>query len=122
MKLDSYDKKISIAFNLISNTLGKKDIIKIEDKSLSKEEINQLSILSPRITINIIKNYQVRKKYNLEIPKEIKGIFLCQNKTCITHSESIPSHFYIASTPYHIYGTCKYCEQQFNMIEGTHNL
>jgi len=51
---------ITIALNVPSGKLKKKDIIKVENKFLEKDDTSKLAVISPSSTINIIKNY----KYN----------------------------------------------------------
>ena len=48
---------ISIATNLASKKIGKKGIIKISDKSLTKEEVDKIAVIAPDATVNIIKDY-----------------------------------------------------------------
>ena len=51
-----------IAMNVGSNKLGKKDVLKIENKHLSVEETNKISLIAPTATINIINDYKVVEK------------------------------------------------------------
>ena len=63
---------ISIATNLTSKAMGKKGIIKISGKDLTKEEVDKIALIAPNATVNIIKNYNVKEKIKVAIPQTIK--------------------------------------------------
>lgn len=80
------DKVVSIAINVSSKSMGRKDIVKIEGRELDPIEINKIAIIAPRARINVIKDTQVINKYDVEIPAVIEGLIRCQNPTCITRA------------------------------------
>ncbi|MBU4330931.1 MAG: carbamoyl-phosphate synthase (glutamine-hydrolyzing) large subunit [Acidobacteria bacterium] len=53
---------VTMATNVQSGEYGVKDILKIEGKELSAEEINKVKTIAGRGTINIIKDYETVKK------------------------------------------------------------
>ena len=55
---DSETQNITIAMNVSSNEIGRKDIVKIENRELDHEELNQIALIAPKATINIIRNYE----------------------------------------------------------------
>ena len=73
--------------NVKSKKLGRKDIIKIEDRELSEEDINRIALLSPRCNINIIRNYTVSEKIEAKLPKVNVGIAKCNNQNCISNNQ-----------------------------------
>jgi len=102
---------ISVAMN-VKSKMGKKDIVKIENKELDKREVNKISLIAPKATINIIRDYEVVKKHRVQLPNEIIGIVKCSNPTCISNSrEPVESRFIVVSKdPPHI--KCYYCERE----------
>lgn len=58
-KLHETNQRITIGLNLPSSALGHKDLIKIENIYLSKEQANQLALYAPNATVNQIEEYQV---------------------------------------------------------------
>jgi len=78
---------ISVATNLTSKTMGKKGIIKIGGKNLTKEEVDKIALIAPNATVNIIKNYDVKKKIKVSIPSTINKIIKCSNPNCVTNNE-----------------------------------
>ena len=56
---------VSMVTNVPSKRLGVKDILKIEGKIISPEEIKKVAKIAPKATINIIKDFEVSKKVDL---------------------------------------------------------
>lgn len=54
-----------IAMNVSSTKLGKKDILKVENKFLSPDEIKKIATIAPKATINTIKGSKVAEKKRL---------------------------------------------------------
>src|SRR5438105_100572 len=77
LKLENYPKPITLGLNLPSNTYGYKDIIKVEDMELTPDEANQVAIFAPSATINIICDYEVHKKYRVEMPATLEKVISC---------------------------------------------
>jgi len=101
---------VAMLMNVESKKTGRKDVIKVENKALSKEETDRLALVAPNATINIIKDYKVRKKMRVELPKELVGIIKCANPRCVTNHEPVATRFSIASTnPVQL--RCGYCER-----------
>ncbi len=110
LHLDKLKNRIIIGFNLNSEKIGKKSIIKVSDKYFSSEELNQLSVLAPNVTLNIIKEYEIIEKYKVEMPDELNGIIKCANPKCITNNEPMTTRFKIIDKQNGII-RCLYCEK-----------
>jgi len=78
---------ITIALNVPSGKLKKKDIIKVENKFLEEDDTSKLAVISPSSTVNIIKNYKLVEKRRVSLPDEIDRIFRCSNPDCVTNSK-----------------------------------
>ena len=100
-----------IAMNVGSSKRGKKDIIKIEHKLLSKKETDKISLIAPHATINIIKNEALHDKRHVKMPDELKGLLICPNKKCITNMELCKTKFVRKDTKY----KCDFCERRFSI-------
>jgi aspartate carbamoyltransferase regulatory subunit len=102
---------VSVAMNVRSR-LGKKDIVKVENRELDPHEVNKIALISPKATINIIRDYGVVEKHNVQLPDEIVGIVCCSNPTCISNArEPVISRFIVVSKdPPRI--KCYYCERE----------
>jgi aspartate carbamoyltransferase regulatory subunit len=111
----SNDKiRITVGLNLPSAQYGTKDIIKAENWIFSKDEANELALLAPDATVNLIEDYRVISKSRVELPGELKGIFSCPNSNCITHSEPVDSRFTIREEQDQVRLHCHFCEELFD--------
>jgi aspartate carbamoyltransferase regulatory subunit len=101
---------LTIGIGFTSAKLGKKDIIKIENKYLKKEETDKISLIAPGATINIIKNGKLKEKRRIERPDEYIDIVKCRNPNCITQLSNIKTRFRVVKTsPLTL--RCHYCER-----------
>ena len=113
--LQNLGTPVTIGYNFLSKKLGKKGLIKVEDKYFTDEEISRLSVVTPNIVLNIIRDFEVVEKKTVVTPSEIKGIVKCNNPKCITNNEPMPTHFHVENGIL----TCHYCEkeQDINKVE-----
>ncbi|WP_409199703.1 aspartate carbamoyltransferase regulatory subunit [Methanobrevibacter sp. DSM 116169] len=108
-------KNITIAMNVSSNEIERKDILKIENRELESDELDQVALVAPNSTINIIRDYEIVKKDKISLKNEITSIIKCTNPKCITNNvnEPINSKFAIISkSP--ILARCYYCDKLIN--------
>lgn len=105
---------ITVGLNLPSKRLGLKDLIKIENRMLSKDEANEIAIFVPEATINIVKDFEVIEKITTQMPESISNIFRCPNLKCITHVEKVKSIFYVEEQGKQVKLICHYCEKEFD--------
>ena len=90
----SEGEAVSVAMNVPSGALGRKDIVKVENRELSEDELDVLSLIAPEATVNIIRDYDVTEKHVIERPEEVLGVLDCPNAACITNTdEPVESHF-----------------------------
>ena len=108
---------ITVALNVPSSKHGKKDIIKVENRSLETSETNKLALIAPRSTINIIRDYKLIEKRKIQMPYSIVGIFKCPNLKCITNSgEEIRSLIDVIDKE-NIILKCRYCARTLSTDE-----
>ncbi len=101
---------ISVAANLPSKAMGKKGMIKVGGKSLTKDEVDKIALIAPNATVNIIQDYVVKQKIKVEIPQVVNRIIKCSNPNCVTNNEKAATKFYVLSKePLRI--KCHYCER-----------
>lgn len=108
--LDTIPNQITFGANLDSGKLGKKAIIKVSDKFFEDSEINKISLVAPHAKLNIIRDYEVVEKRDVEIPDEIIGIVKCFNPKCITNNEFIKTRFRVEDKN-DLMLKCHYCEK-----------
>jgi aspartate carbamoyltransferase regulatory subunit len=108
---ESTSSVVSVAMN-VTGKMGKKDIVKVENRELDPKELDKIALIAPKATINIIRDYEVAKKHKVELPDEVVGIAKCSNPTCISNArEPVESRFHVISRdPPRI--KCYYCERE----------
>ena len=83
----SSGEAVSAAMNVPSDRLGRKDVVKVENRELSEAELDVLSLIAPEATINIIRSYDVVEKKRVERPERVVGVLACENRECITNTD-----------------------------------
>ncbi len=101
-------ESVSIGMNVPSDRLAHKDIVKVEGRELSQDEVDVLSLIAPDATINIVREYDVVEKHRVDRPEFVEGILHCPNAGCITtEDEPITSRFDVLDDGVR----CTYCER-----------
>lgn len=110
LKLSEAEFPVVLLINVPSSKFGKKDIIKIENKI--DLDLTMLGLIDPNITVNIIENDEIVNKMNVNIPKEVEGMFKCKNPRCISNfDEYVTPRFKLAHKNGKIKYSCSYCEE-----------
>ncbi len=111
LKISELQTTAMVGSNLDSKKMGKKSIIKVADKFFTDEELNQLSVVAPDVTLCIIKNYEVAEKRPVVMPEELHDIVRCGNPKCITNNEPMHTIFHVTDKANGII-KCHYCEKE----------
>lgn len=76
-------------------------------------DLNVLGVLDHNITINIIKDNEIKEKRILSLPDKVTNIIRCKNPRCITTVEpELPHMFKLTDRENRVY-RCIYCESRF---------
>jgi len=103
---------IAIGINFESPSMGRKDIIKVENLSLSRDMLNVVALIAPMATITRIADGKVIEKHKVEAPARVRDIVVCPDRFCITNHEEVPGKFeVVARDPLTL--KCAYCETEF---------
>ncbi len=113
--LDRPRDTVTVAINTESRRMGRKDLVFIEGKALSKEEIEKIALIAAGGTINIIKGKGIKKKEKIMLPKQASGLIKCMNPKCISNVESLPTKFSLTQNP--LKAKCYYCEKTISAEE-----
>ncbi|WP_134670616.1 aspartate carbamoyltransferase regulatory subunit [Halorussus marinus] len=98
---------VSVGMNVPSDRMASKDIVKVEGRELSQDEVDVLSLIAPEATINIVREYEVVEKQQLESPDRVVGVLSCPNRNCITNAdEPVETAFDVLADGVR----CEYCE------------
>lgn len=111
LNMTGTDNVVSVAMNVSSHKLGRKDIVKVENRELNAEEVDKIALIAPKATINIIRNYVVVEKQKPKVPRVIRGIVKCDNVMCISNSDEPiqPTFFMEREDPLRL--RCYYCNR-----------
>lgn len=106
----SFMNTVSVVMNA-GGERGDKDVVKIEGRELTAKEVDTISLLSPKATVNIIRNFEVVSKRKIKIPESVCGIVKCINPNCITNSnEPIETRFVVSENDNALVLRCMFCE------------
>lgn len=104
---------VSMAMNVPSKEMGRKDIVKVEGKFISEEELNRIALIAPKATINLVRGFEIQKKFRVNLPKKVEGILTCPNRNCITNSnEPITRRFHVFLEGDQVIARCHYCNRK----------
>lgn len=116
LELFALEYPVTIGNNFRSKKLGRKGIIKVEEKFFTPEEVNMLALVSPEIVINSIRNYQVVEKIKVQLPHEIRGLVKCTNPKCISNNEPMEGCFEVIDPQAGLL-QCTYCNRKIERSE-----
>ena len=109
---DDETSNVTVAMNVSSGEIERKDIAKIENRELDHSELNQIALIAPKATINIIRDFKPIKKDKIVLPKKISSIIKCTNPKCITNFENEPiTPLFNVVREYPPVVRCHYCEK-----------
>ena len=110
LKLNELKAVTVLLFNVESKELGRKDIIKIENKR--DVDMAVLGLIDQHITLNYNVDGKIIEKKTVGVPQTVKGIFKCTNPRCISHSDdyAVPT-FTLKKHNGELQYQCNYCEE-----------
>ena len=107
LRLQEVPSSVTIGYHLKSGKMGTKSIIKIADRFFTDDELGQLSVVAPNVSLAIIHDYEVVEKKTVSMPEQLDGIIHCPNPKCISENEPMRSRFHYDSA--HDTLKCHYC-------------
>jgi len=109
---------VSLVMNVPSKKMGGKDIIKVEDRELTQNELDRLALVAPDASVAIIRAYSVAEKLEINLTEEVVNVARCTFSNCITtnHREPLP-HRLLVTNRIPLELRCRYCGKTQD-IEG----
>jgi aspartate carbamoyltransferase regulatory subunit len=114
---------VSMVMNVPSKKKGTKDIIKVEDRELTQDELNRLALVAPDAHVAIIRAYVVAEKLTIELGSEVTNVVRCTFSNCITTNprEPLPHRLKVLSRePLEL--RCHYCGRPQDLEELVRNV
>lgn len=110
------DGVVTVGVNLPSKTLGRKDILKLENRVLTAAQMARLALFGPSATVSVIEEFRVVRKIPLELPAVLDGVLSCPNPSCITHHDPVVARVRVeVRDPLRL--RCHYCERRIRRDE-----
>jgi len=106
--LDNANFCVALIMNVPSKRLGRKDIIKIDNKINIDYSI--LGFIDPNITVNVVSEERIVKKIALSLPDRVENVIKCKNPRCITSTESYLSQVFRLVNKDTSEYRCEYCD------------
>lgn len=110
---------VSLVMNVPSDKLGRKDVLKIEDRELNQEQLDRLALIAPAASIAIIRNHALAEKLRVELADDMVNVARCSFSNCITKNarEPLPQRLSVISQdPLEV--RCYYCGRGQDLEEA----
>ena len=108
LHLDRLECSVAIIKNVVSEKMGKKDIIKVADKI--DIDMDVIGFVDPNATINVIRDGKLVEKKQIDLPEKLVNVVMCKNPRCISSTEQeLPHIFNLTDRENRVY-RCRYCE------------
>jgi aspartate carbamoyltransferase regulatory subunit len=107
--LDKVPFTVAFVTNALSDKLGKKDIIKIDNEFSINLDV--LVLIDPNITVSVIKNERIIEKTKLRLPARVENVLICKNPRCISSTEKYVRHVFHLENPELRTYRCEYCDE-----------
>ena len=109
--IEKLNTHVTIGNNLNSKKLGKKGIIKVADVEFPEATLNRIALIAPSAVVNIIRDFEVVEKHQVQLPDTIVGIVKCGNPKCITNNEPMKTRFHVSEKNEGVI-CCHYCNRE----------
>ena len=106
--IEKLNTHVTIGNNLNSKKLGKKGIIKVADVEFPEATLNRIALIAPSAVVNIIRDFEVVEKHQVQLPDTIVGIVKCGNPKCITNNEPMKTRVEVVDRQ-NVTIRCHYC-------------
>lgn len=99
---------VAFVVNAVSERMGRKDLIKIDNEIALDFAI--LGLIDPNITVNVIEEGRITEKIRLRLPERVEDVLTCRNPRCVTSTEKYAPHvFHLVDEAKGTY-RCEYCD------------
>ena len=114
--LDKADCTVAIIQRASSEKYGAKDIIKIDADIPIDYDL--IGYISSDITVNVVKDRELVKKFKPGPPAELRNVIQCRNPRCITSAEQDIEHRFRLTDRKNARYRCLYCDTEYTDTRG----
>ncbi len=116
LHLQSVNASVAILMNVVSQKMGRKDIIKIDAQI--PVDLDVIGYVDPGATVNFIQDGELLEKKAISLPNRLVNVIRCKNPRCITTTEQeLPQIFHLSNREQKVY-RCLYCESKAEPVNG----
>ena len=112
LELGKLDCSVAIIKNVVSEKMGKKDIIKIDSDIHVNFDV--IGYVDPGATVNIIRDGKLVEKRTIDMPETLTNVIFCKNPRCICSTEQELKHIFKLTDRKNKIYRCFYCETKAN--------
>ncbi len=111
---EDYSDTVAVAIMVSSESMGKKDIVKLTHRDLSEDELKAIWLIAPDAVVSVIDNYKVSEKFKIAgkiTSNQFSGVLKCENPSCATNfNEPVkPRYTLMRRDPMLV--RCLYCDR-----------
>ena len=112
---ENFPGSVTLLTNVPSTKFGLKDLIKIEGKEIGKNELEKLSIISPYITVNVVRDFKIIDKFRVSLSDVITDLGKCPNAHC--ESNKTGNFKFLVEEREPVKLRCAFCKRVFTEKE-----
>ena len=112
LRLQSVNASVAILMNVVSQKMGRKDIIKIDAQI--PVDLDVIGYVDPGATVNFIRDGELIEKRRIEMPQRLTNVLFCRNPRCISSVEQELDHVFLLTDREKRIYRCLYCETKAN--------
>ena len=112
--LDRLDVSVAIIKNVISEKMGKKDIIKVDADI--PVNLDVIGYVDPGATVNVIRDGRLIEKKTIGMPARLTNVIRCKNPRCITSCEQELAQVFLLTDAEKKEYRCMYCETKASVL------
>lgn len=110
LRLENVNFPVVLLMNVRSTRFGKKDVIKVENRI--DLDMKMLGLIDHQLTVNIIEDNRVTEKRKPSLPRNVEGLFHCENPRCISNEDAYLTSRFVLEDPASKVYRCIYCEEK----------
>ena len=104
---------VTLGLNFESRKLGRKDLIKVENREITPQELNKIAILAPGSTVKRINRFNVAERIEIKTPDFVEGLLVCLNPRCVSNSQREMATKFVRLKEKPLTMKCYYCERTY---------
>lgn len=111
LDLKAQEGHVTLGLNFESGKLGRKDLIKVENRKITTPELNKIAFLAPGCTVKRIHKFKVLERIEISPPDFVDELLACLNPRCVSNSQREMATKFVKVKEKPLTMKCFYCER-----------